>query len=310
MKRQQKIEDELNLKLELEVERELLGKENTTEESIDEYDEDFFEGFREVQVEEIDDSVNSHRIVENLMSEVEREQDVQLDDTVVDDFLQEEEDSSDKDLLLYSSGFVAQDFLDYDDDVTENEDDDYIKGDTPRNKYNSGVGGKVLFGLFLVFLVITCYFAAQSKDSGKLDEVGDSGKPQYTDEEVENFISQNQDLYAEIESLKSELAKLTSDSTAVAEADPTPEIVEESNEESGLSSVNPPIANEIIPLSPVVVAEPEPKPEPITYVVQENDTLSKISIKFYGNHRSYQRIIDANGLDNDAIKLGQTLIIP
>ncbi len=48
-----------------------------------------------------------------------------------------------------------------------------------------------------------------------------------------------------------------------------------------------------------------------TYTVKAGDNLSKISKLFYGDANQYQKIADANGLDNpDKIRVGQTLTIP
>lgn len=48
-----------------------------------------------------------------------------------------------------------------------------------------------------------------------------------------------------------------------------------------------------------------------TYTVQSGDNLSKISKHFYGSANHYQKIAQANGLDNpDLIRAGQTLTIP
>ena len=48
-----------------------------------------------------------------------------------------------------------------------------------------------------------------------------------------------------------------------------------------------------------------------SYEVKSGDNLSHISKFFYGTPNKYQKIADANGLDNpDHIKVGQTLVIP
>jgi nucleoid-associated protein YgaU len=48
-----------------------------------------------------------------------------------------------------------------------------------------------------------------------------------------------------------------------------------------------------------------------TYTVKSGDNLSKISKLFYGDANKYQKIAQANGLDNpDKIRVGQTLTIP
>ncbi len=51
-----------------------------------------------------------------------------------------------------------------------------------------------------------------------------------------------------------------------------------------------------------------------TYVVQKNDTLQKISQKFYNTTRNWRRIFDANrkviGSNPDKIKPGTRLVIP
>ncbi len=47
------------------------------------------------------------------------------------------------------------------------------------------------------------------------------------------------------------------------------------------------------------------------YTVQNGDNLSKISKYFYGSANHYQKIAEANGLDNpDKIQVGQDLKIP
>lgn len=47
------------------------------------------------------------------------------------------------------------------------------------------------------------------------------------------------------------------------------------------------------------------------YTVQPGDTLSKISQKFYGHANEYQKIADANGIENvNLIQVGQELTIP
>ncbi len=48
-----------------------------------------------------------------------------------------------------------------------------------------------------------------------------------------------------------------------------------------------------------------------TYTVKAGDNLSKISKLFYGDANQYQKIAEANGLDNpDKIHPGQSLKIP
>ena len=48
-----------------------------------------------------------------------------------------------------------------------------------------------------------------------------------------------------------------------------------------------------------------------SYTVKSGDNLSKISKLFYGDANQYQKIAQANGLDNpDKIRAGQTLTIP
>lgn len=47
------------------------------------------------------------------------------------------------------------------------------------------------------------------------------------------------------------------------------------------------------------------------YVVQEGDSLSKISMKFYGSNKKMQEIMDLNGMDNpDKIYFGKVLYLP
>jgi nucleoid-associated protein YgaU len=47
------------------------------------------------------------------------------------------------------------------------------------------------------------------------------------------------------------------------------------------------------------------------YTVQSGDNLSKISKKFYGSPNHYQKIAEANGIDNpDKIQAGQQINLP
>jgi nucleoid-associated protein YgaU len=47
------------------------------------------------------------------------------------------------------------------------------------------------------------------------------------------------------------------------------------------------------------------------YTVKAGDNLSKISQRFYGNANKYQKVAEANGLDNpDKIRVGQTIKLP
>lgn len=48
-----------------------------------------------------------------------------------------------------------------------------------------------------------------------------------------------------------------------------------------------------------------------SYTVKAGDNLSKISKLFYGDANKYQKIAEANGLDNpDKVRVGQSLKIP
>jgi nucleoid-associated protein YgaU len=47
------------------------------------------------------------------------------------------------------------------------------------------------------------------------------------------------------------------------------------------------------------------------YTVQAGDNLSKVSKHFYGSANHYQKIAEANSMDNpDLVKVGQKLVIP
>jgi nucleoid-associated protein YgaU len=47
------------------------------------------------------------------------------------------------------------------------------------------------------------------------------------------------------------------------------------------------------------------------YTIQSGDNLSKVSKHFYGSPNHYQKIAQANGIDNpDRVQAGQTLTIP
>lgn len=47
------------------------------------------------------------------------------------------------------------------------------------------------------------------------------------------------------------------------------------------------------------------------YTIQNGDNLSKISKHFYGNPNHYQKIAEANGIENpDRIKVGEEIKIP
>lgn len=97
-------------------------------------------------------------------------------------------------------------------------------------------------------------------------------------------------------------------------------------EELKASSTSAPTADESVP-TPVETKEvPAPKAtstkqaqksatatKTTIYVVKKGDTLSKISLKFYGSSHKWQRIVDANKTAlgaNNTLKVGMKLNIP
>lgn len=76
-----------------------------------------------------------------------------------------------------------------------------------------------------------------------------------------------------------------------------------------------PVVTLVIPLTPEVELPPTPTPVPQTaqgkpgqkYIVQQNDTLFSISVRF---GTSIEEIMAANNLTNDLLSVGQELIIP
>jgi len=58
-------------------------------------------------------------------------------------------------------------------------------------------------------------------------------------------------------------------------------------------------------------APPPDAPAAQSYTVASGDTLSKIAKNFYGDASQYQKIADANGIDDpNSIQVGQELTIP
>jgi nucleoid-associated protein YgaU len=58
-------------------------------------------------------------------------------------------------------------------------------------------------------------------------------------------------------------------------------------------------------------APPPDAPAAQSYTVVSGDTLSKIAKHFYGDANAYQKIADANGIDDpNRIQVGQELTIP
>lgn len=61
----------------------------------------------------------------------------------------------------------------------------------------------------------------------------------------------------------------------------------------------------------VIPVRPTPGDPPVTYIVQEGDTLWDIAERFYGNPMKYRLLASANGIANpDVIAPGRQLIIP
>jgi len=56
--------------------------------------------------------------------------------------------------------------------------------------------------------------------------------------------------------------------------------------------------------------KPESKPVAKTHTVGSNENLYRISLKYYGNGESVEKIKSANGLSSNEIRVGQRLIIP
>ncbi len=83
---------------------------------------------------------------------------------------------------------------------------------------------------------------------------------------------------------------------------------------SGTNTDNPrpvpaPVAAEAAAPAPVEQAPAAPAQQ--TWTVDPGDTLWAIAEKSYGDGNQYQRIADANGIDNpDLIQPGQVLVIP
>ena len=68
------------------------------------------------------------------------------------------------------------------------------------------------------------------------------------------------------------------------------------------------LPNRITPAPPPVEAH-EPEGAPV-HVVQPNDNLWRISEQYYGNGQWYERIIAANRLSNDILRVGMRLVVP
>ena len=65
----------------------------------------------------------------------------------------------------------------------------------------------------------------------------------------------------------------------------------------------------------MIIAEEPPAEaaETVTYKVQKGDTLSAISLRFYGSAGQWKKILDANPALNgnpNKIRVGQSLTIP
>jgi nucleoid-associated protein YgaU len=80
-------------------------------------------------------------------------------------------------------------------------------------------------------------------------------------------------------------------------------------------------AQPALALAPAAAPAPAPAPAPTpfptpavrTYVVVDGDTLTKISLQFYGTARRWREIYDANRdtLPNESVlSIGSTLVIP
>ena len=64
---------------------------------------------------------------------------------------------------------------------------------------------------------------------------------------------------------------------------------------------------------PSKIVQPADKPKENKqkmYTVVKGDSLWSIAVKFYGKGSQYKKIMEANGLTSDIIKVGQQLLIP
>ena len=62
---------------------------------------------------------------------------------------------------------------------------------------------------------------------------------------------------------------------------------------------------------PVTDSGPEPTAEPVSYIVQKNDTLISICIRIYGSADMVKEVCDFNNIINaDDIKVGQKILLP
>ncbi|QFT89436.1 hypothetical protein FIU87_12325 [Bacillus sp. THAF10] len=131
--------------------------------------------------------------------------------------------------------------------------------------------------------------AAAETDQSKEEDIQDTEEePVKESNDVEDEVTTVSDTDTNNKSSQEETETTTSNET-----------VTESEEESETSTEE--VEEE---------AHQESNVEYIEHLVQENETLYRISMKYYGSREGEQIIIDHNNLTNGQVNVGQTLIIP
>lgn len=303
MKKKDDIELDLDLKFELENHE----KEKKEEEKINSTDPDCTE-----------------KIVEGLM-----------DDFNNKDKSEESEEKEDDPPGVLTYGQVSF----FKDQETEPQIDDteiadgeetYVKPKKPKNDLSKHYNVAIL-SIITILLLLAFFLVRNIVDKNGKEEA--SNPSTYETEENEAYLrikeldAENKRLKDENSNLRNELASILTESGAeyfTSEA-PVSEVSVATEEiPAGVPSEETLISAPPAPPTPEPTPEPTPDPTPqyeepnaytppqelTRYTVQDGDTLSELSTKFYGTSKKYQKIVDANNLANGVIKSGQTIIIP
>lgn len=155
----------------------------------------------------------------------------------------------------------------------------------------------IIVGMFVVLLIFSVYLILTVNSlNSKLKAAGDpvAANTELRDQ-YNTLLIASEGKDTEISELRQEVARLTEELAAV------------------------PVQTEPPTTAPPTQTEPPATPKPgetnvpsgTTYTVEEGDTPWSIASKFYGNGSYYTKILEANGLSENAVlKIGTKLIIP
>ncbi len=235
----------------------------------------------------------------------------------------EDDDNDFANALLYTAPIPAPVVAE---DEVSNSYEEEITNDKTENTENTKDAGKkikmayymisasIIIFLLLVTFLLVVYIQVLKAGKDYASNNGSAvinGNPAIDQSYVQRIEEENNTLRKDIESLRNELANVSSSSSAQAEgqnlpSETVPLGAPEIDNDSNASENNQPTAAG----TNTILNNSDSTQKPRTYVVKKGDNLQDIALAFYGDKMMYKTIKEANNLKSNVIVPSQKLIIP